>query len=138
MVVAPEDRRSDRHADAQLRHPGNYAAHAALECASIGGFWSQQDHGIFDDRRITQTSERCQVVVARSFGRVVRGSGLVDEVLQRCSPSAAGLPDPRRVGRGAPARDPDAVVARTVASFRQAASGGLNHRLQGRPHRPTR
>jgi hypothetical protein len=140
-VAAPEDRRSDRHADAQLRDPGNYAAHAALECASIAALWSQQDHGVFDDRRITQSSERCQVVVARSFGRVVRGSGLVDQVLQRMfAIRGGGSPILAQSAGGAPARDPDGLVARTVAEFTARADGGsLNHRPpKAGEHRPIR
>ena len=136
VVAAPEDRISDRHADAHVRHPGNFAAHAALECATVAGLWSQVEAGAFDERRVVQSDERCKVVVVRSFGRIIRGAGLVDEVLERVfAIRGGGSPVLAQSAGGAPARDPEQLVARTAEQFvAQADGGGLNLR----PARPGR
>jgi hypothetical protein len=134
LVAAPEDRITDQHADAQVRHPGNYAAHAAVACATAGGLWSQVPEGPFDDRRLPQTGDSAQVLVMRSFVRILRGGGLLDQVLTSAfERRATGSSACAEWVDGVPAADPDALVGRTAASFVTHAGEG---ELRYRPPRP--
>lgn len=82
LIVSPEDRTSDRQTSRDLSWPdGGYAEHAALAIATMAGlWWSTAGSAPFDGEQFTGSAERSQLVVFRSFARILRTDALSEEV----------------------------------------------------------
>jgi len=121
---------SELQADRQVRLQRNYAAHAAQACATVAGLWLHVAKGPFDGLHLQQGGEKCYVVVVRSFGRMVRGDGLVDRVIgQAFEARAASWPGFAKAAGGAASTEPESLVVVLVDSFTaQAGEGVLRYR----------
>ncbi len=85
-VASPEDRLSPRRTSAIVARPERLAAHAALHLASAGALWvALADRGPFDEGT-KSPSGTAQVVVSRTFSRILQADEVVhavgDEILR--------------------------------------------------------
>lgn len=82
LVVSPEDRANDRQVSRAISWPDQgYAEHAALALATIAGlWWSTGGVGPFDNEEFTASAERSQLVVTRSFARILKAESLSEDV----------------------------------------------------------
>jgi hypothetical protein len=122
VVASWEDRISNAHADRQVHAATNLVRHGALAAATMSGTWSGAAGGPFDDRPPVVGGGRTQLLVARTFGRVIRAGGIAEEISARL---LGGAPEARVLATGAaPARDPERVASRAAEDF-AAMDGGL-------------
>ncbi len=80
VVISPEDRPDLDRASIFVRHPGNFAGHAAASLAAIGGILRGVDAGVLDDLVTDSTTQDGDVVVARVTVRSVIGEDVVDAI----------------------------------------------------------
>ena len=116
VLVSPEDRRSDRHADRRVLQGANEADHATLALTVVGGLWRGMDGSPFDGRTVVQNGDR-QLVVVRNLARVLQADGLVPDVIGAL---AERVNDPGWLAETAGAvvvRDPDGLVASVGERF---------------------
>jgi hypothetical protein len=80
ILVSPADRRTERHMSRPVTHPGMYVAHAAAAILTVSGSWARMNSGPFDGHHFTESLERSQVAVARTFVRMLKAGRLTDRV----------------------------------------------------------
>ena len=136
VVVAPEDRRSDQQADQGVRPDTNYAVHSALGTATLAGIWRSMGSGPLD-RQQPPPGERRHLFVARSFARVLLGTGVADELLAWAFEARRGQVRSLAVAAGGePASHPERVIAAAADTLVQALGGGaFTYRRRPRPRR---
>lgn len=126
VMASWEDRISSEHADQQVHPATNLISHAALAAATISGAWVGAGVGPLDDRPPIVGAGRAHILVARSFGRVIRAEGMAEELSFRL---LGGAPEARIFAAGAsPARDPQQVAAKAAEEFSAVDDGAIAFR----------
>lgn len=128
VVVSSEDRISPEHADRLVGAEAGYAEHAALACSTLAGLWTaMQGSGPLDDSTLSHVQGQSHVVVARSFGRLVRAPGVLDDVLATLYSSRGTAAWAAAAAGGVPARDPALVTDRTTSWLLDGGAATLHH-----------